>query len=84
MPPCRDVSGMFNWEKTTRRAQDMLERLHPSTGLGAPRCSFRGAGGGRWGEGGLSLSAQLEIKKKIMDGWMDGCVAVVISVSCIL
>ena len=48
-PPLRGVSGMSNWEKTTRQTQDTLERLHLTAGLETPwrpQCSFRGAHGG--------------------------------------
>uniref|UniRef100_A0A3B3RSY3 Uncharacterized protein n=1 Tax=Paramormyrops kingsleyae TaxID=1676925 RepID=A0A3B3RSY3_9TELE len=42
-------------EEAPGQAQDSLEGLYLSAGLGTPRCPPRGAGRGSWGEGGLVL-----------------------------
>ncbi|MEQ2194675.1 hypothetical protein XENOCAPTIV_001329 [Xenoophorus captivus] len=47
-----------HWEEAQGKAQDTLERLCLSAGLGTPWAPPRGAGGGVWGEGRLGISAE--------------------------
>lgn len=53
---------MSNQEKTTRKTQDMLERLPLSAGQGAPQYSLRRCGGGLV----LSFNTKMD-KQKVVD-----------------
>ncbi|MEQ2291636.1 hypothetical protein AMECASPLE_015026 [Ameca splendens] len=56
MPSSGGVPGMSHLEEAQGMAQDTLEGLCLSAGLGTPWAPHGGAGGGVWGEGRLGVS----------------------------
>ncbi|MED6294255.1 hypothetical protein CHARACLAT_019227 [Characodon lateralis] len=57
-PPSRNVPSTSHWEEAQGMAQDTLEGLCLSNGLGKLQASPRGAGEDVWGEGSLLLRLQ--------------------------
>lgn len=58
------VPGLFNWEKTSGKAQNQLERLYLHSGLGAP-----GDPPVRVGLCGRGTGSLMEVRSGWMDGW---------------
>ncbi|MED6270083.1 hypothetical protein CHARACLAT_006271 [Characodon lateralis] len=70
MPFSGGVPGTSHWEEAQGTAQDTLEGLCLSAGLGTPWAPPGGAGGGVWGEGRLGVSA--ESATSATRSWISG------------